>query len=117
MQIALLFIFGFESLHPIALPIGQSNADDPDVELYFKVVACKLREKSLPKTCKRGLHLSEKNGGLINLPVKVKCGEGFEVLHCTWACTKKQQRKPEWVAYQYGDWSLCAICFNDLPFE
>src|SRR5215469_12504175 len=97
-----LFLLGFTSLSGTGSPLPQSRDDIPDAELEFRISACRLKENLLPKTCKPGLDLTEKNGGVVNLPVNVQCAKTITTLHCTWVCAQGNQRRPAWFAYQHG---------------
>lgn len=82
-------------------------------ELQWKVAVCKHTVSLLPAACYAGDLLTEENGGLVNIEVKLKCGDSIT---CQWACVQDTTHR-KWFSVKHGPWGLCQLCFHrgDLP--
>jgi hypothetical protein len=93
--------------------IPETQIRRSHTELEWKVAVCKHTVRLLPAACYPGDLLTEENGGLVNIEVKLKCGDS---IICQWACVQDTPHG-KWFSVKHGPWGLCQLCFQsgDLP--
>lgn len=80
-------------------------------DLHSKIGLCQRQVDRLPPTCRSGDVVTEQSGGVVNIEIKLGCGESFD---CTWACVQGEKGGPSFDV-KHGPWSLCKLCFPKEP--